>query len=187
MALPFSFQFNPRWFPSFVRRFLFHAIIHNNNRQVFFSFVFTAYSASTYINFLLYSPRFAGWLLLYERHLPLTVTCIRIFPSLAFTRLTYTHRHLHTFDKVYQITSDAQNGIVSLRSRELPLPLPWERDCIRSSRRTKKIIKSATGRKRVLVFACFAIIPLPIPIAIHYVCTFDAVRVSRKMKTRNLN
>lgn len=147
MALPFSFQFNPRWFPSLVRRFLFHAIIHNNNRQDCFfssssSFLPHIRRAHISIFFSIHRGSLVGFYCM-------SVISLWLLHASGYFHLLHSlHSHTHSAE-VYQITSDAQNGIVSLRERARARTAASMRKrlCVRSSWRTKKIIKSATGRK----------------------------------------
>lgn len=150
MALPFSFQFNPRRFPSFVRRFLFHAIIHNNNRQDCFFFLLLRFYRIFGEHIYQFSSLFTEVRWLASIVWASSPSDCYMHPDISISCIHSTHTRTQTHSaEVYQITSDAQNGIVSLRERARARTAASMRKrlCVRSSWRTKKIIKSATGRK----------------------------------------
>lgn len=178
MALPFSFQFNPRWFPSLVRRFLFHAIIHNNNRQDCFfssssSFLPHIRRAHISIFFSIHRGSLVGFYCM-------SVISLWLLHASGYFHLLHSldsHTHTDTLGRsLSNYERRAKRHCFTARASARAHCRFHEKETVCTFFvKNEENYKIGNRQKRVLVFACFAIIPLPIPIAIHYVCVCECL------------
>lgn len=165
---------NPRLVSFAIRRFLFHAMIHNNTSQEFFVYRIREhiYQFSSLFASIHRGSLFVGWVLLYK-----SSSVVSLWPNLS---------HLTIYVFIFSIRSLAHTLTLTTNWQSLSnYARRAERHCFIAALivcalrlhekpnyvRTKKIIKSATGSKELcfffFAFARFAIIPLPILIPMY--------------------